>query len=44
MAMPIQFLTLYRLWVMAFAALNITGSRANGVMSWLLMLIDLIEH
>ena len=34
---PFQFFTLCRLWVMAFAGLNITSGRADGVMPWLLM-------
>ena len=29
--------TLGLLWVMAFAGLNITNGRANGIMLWLLM-------
>ena len=40
MVMPFQFFTLGCLWVMAFAGLNITGGRANGVMPWLLMVTD----
>ena len=36
-ATPFQFFTLGFLWVMAFAKLNITVGRANGIMPWLLM-------
>ena len=37
MAMPFQFFMLSHLRVLAFAGLNVTGGRADGVMPWLLM-------
>ena len=36
-ATPFQFLTLRHLRVLAFAGLNITGGRADGVMRWLVI-------
>ena len=38
MVTPFQFFTLSQLQVMAFAGLNITGGRADGVMPWLLIM------
>ena len=39
---PLQFFTLRHLCVLAFAGLNITGGRADGIIPWLLMLTGML--